>query len=463
MPAPSPTPRRGSWRRSRAVAEGEVGAQGTDDVTETGIAVGRDSAVRTAAAAQDSPGEFAGAVGAGLLLGGAGAASSGTAASGLRAGLRAEVDPRIGPFGTTIETRAGRGVRDFLSDDRGQADLTGFGRRDIDADSGDSATQFDDLLDDDTQPIAGTDPEIDDAGSQQLDQAGFEATRRAAETRNQADLEDVARDPGTQTVDNRAGGRGVTTRESRTASRDRAPLGSGGTTGRSVGSDVTDPDLSPLESQLAADLDTPDSDLRTRADPDTDAGTVTDARARQRDAEARFDARTSGLGAGAGGLFGVGSQDTPATGATVGGLLGGFGGVGTDPDVGGDIFGDIGTDVFTGVDTDPGIDSDIDTDIDTTPGLDLGGGDVDLFDPDPSDPTRTTDTDIVDPGEDPGRDRGRDTGTDPERDRDPEVPFDGDQDTDDSTALFGVLRRDDTVDSGILSGAEAAADLFGRR
>ena len=432
----------------QATVEGGIQEEGTGDVTETGIAVGRDAAVRTATEAQQNPGEFAGAVGAGLLAGGAGAASAGGAGSGLRAALRAEVDPRVGPFGTTLETRAGRGVRDFLDDDRGQADLAGFGRRDTD--SGDAQT-LDDLLDDEAQPVADTDPELDDARSQRFDQIGFEAKRRAAETRNDADLEDVARDSGTQTVDNRAGGRGVTTRETRTATGETPALGSGGTTGRSFGSDVTDPDLSPRESQLAAQLDTPDADLRTRADPDTDAGTVTDARARRQDAEARFDARGRGLGAGAGGLFGASTA--------AGGLLGGFGGVDTEPDAGIDIFGDIGSDVFT--DTDPGIGSDVETD--TTPGFDFGDGDVDLFDPDLSDPSDLIDPDRSDPGEDPGRDRGRDPGTDPERDRDPDVPFDGDQDTDDSTSLFDVLARDDTVDSGILSGSEAAADLFGRR
>ena len=110
---------------------------GAGEVAETATAQGRDRAEQTAAAARQNPAGFAGGISAGLLAGGAGVAAGGGAASGLRAGLRAEVDPRIGPFGTTIETRAARGVRDFLDDDRGQAQLLPESRdRGTDTDAG---------------------------------------------------------------------------------------------------------------------------------------------------------------------------------------------------------------------------------------------------------------------------------------------------------------------------------------
>jgi hypothetical protein len=101
-------------------APGTIEDEGAGTVAETGAAVGRNVAAQTADEAQENPAEFAGGVTAGLLLG-AGAGARGTGS--FRAALRAEVDPRVGPFGTTIETRAGRGLRDFLSDDRGQMQI----------------------------------------------------------------------------------------------------------------------------------------------------------------------------------------------------------------------------------------------------------------------------------------------------------------------------------------------------
>jgi hypothetical protein len=67
----------------------------------------------------------------------AGAATFGAAAvsgAGLTTGLRAELDPRIGPLGETIESRSlglrsRSGLREFLADESAQADLTGGRRR----------------------------------------------------------------------------------------------------------------------------------------------------------------------------------------------------------------------------------------------------------------------------------------------------------------------------------------------
>jgi hypothetical protein len=414
----------------QAVAEGGIGDEGTGDVTETGIAVGRDAAARTAAQAQQNPGEFAGAVGAGLLLGGAGAASTGTAASGLRAAVRAEVDPRVGTFGTTLETRAGRGVRDFLRDDRGQADLGGLGRRDT-GDGGDSGGS----------PTTGTggddglDPELQEALDNFADSGGTDLPGNPADVRraeNQPETDIDAADPVQQRRDQAR-------REDRGAD---TTTGSLGLDERPTRSSVTREDPLPGRAR------------------DRDADTVDDALDRQADARQRFDARGDSLGAGAGGLFGVASQDGRGRGDAIGGLLGTPGGVdatGTTPDLdtGGDLFGgtDIGSDTDTGIDigSDTDTDIDIDTRIDTdqTPDIDTGDPslDTDISDPTTRDPPTR---DPRDPGSDPG---------DPVR-RDPDVPveFDDEDETDTDAALFGTLADADTVDSGIAS----VRDLLGR-
>jgi len=149
-------------------------------------------------------------------------------------------------------------------------------------------------------------------------------------------------------------------------------------------------------------------------------------------------------GASVGATLGAGQQ--PDTGADLLdglGFAGGFG-VGTTPDTRTtpdiDVFTDFDFGQDLGTDTPQDTPTDIDTD---TPTTDLT--DPDVRDPptrDPRDPPR------FDPGDTPRRD--------------PDAPFDidSDEDSDDEFTLFGTRQQDRLVDSGILSGSAAAADLF---
>jgi hypothetical protein len=196
-------------------------------------------------------------------------------------------------------------------------------------------------------------------------------------------------------------------------------------------------------------------------DADSDSGPVAEAVARRQDAEQRFDRRGDGrrdgdatdvgavLGALGGGV-GAGLLGTPGS-DTAPGLLdrprfdvGGRPDVDTTPDV--DVFTDFDFGQDIGSDTDTG--GDLDTDTDT-----------DLPDPDLTDPVR-------DPPTDTPRDPPRDTPGDPptDRTRDPPRPFDPEDDSSgDEAALFGTASADELIDSGLLSGSDAAADLFGDR
>jgi hypothetical protein len=110
------------------------------ETAETAAAVARNQAIETGDEIVSSPARSAGSLGFTV-------AASGAAGGRLpRAGdLGAEFDPRVGPFGTTLETRAVRGARDFLSDDRGQLDLGGPRSRGDGSDGGTGAV--DDALD----------------------------------------------------------------------------------------------------------------------------------------------------------------------------------------------------------------------------------------------------------------------------------------------------------------------------
>jgi len=343
-----------------AAAEAETGAEagqsllvddqledfGAREVAETATAQGRDRAAQTGAAIQQNPAGFAGAVGAGALLGGAGAAAG---SSTLRAGLRAEVDPRIGPFGTTIETRAGRGVRDFLDDDRGQAQLLPESRERDRGTDDDAGTVSDDDLGPDLDPFDRSDTRLFDQQREFGDDIGGMA------------------DDG-PTVDP-------------TSAESRQDIG-GGIGGRGeagiVGSDADSFSERGFGDVSGTELDpTPTDTLRDDLSP---------------------------AGSGAGGLFGAPATD-PSTGARAGGLLGtpgGFDATGTTGEINADTFGGVDLEIgfAPGGDTEADQPGDIDQfDPPTDTGTDQPG-DIDQFDP-PTADTPTTDTPSDQPTDQP--------------------------------------------------------------
>jgi hypothetical protein len=454
----------------QAVGEGAVQEEGAGTVAETGVAVGRDAAGRTAQEAQENPGEFAGAVGAGLLLGGAGAASSGTAASGLRAAIRAEVDPRVGPFGTTAETQVFRGLRDRVRGD----DDTDTGGLTPDDDSGLGSGGSGQILDAETVDAGRgvSDPSI-------ATRVRGEAGRQAAEIRetiaafneriggtDRGQLQLGGQRPDT---DGRDGGGGGSPSSFDSFDSDRRDDILAGSPRDRISDDIADRTQAQRR-QFSGDVDQPFTErgggTRTPADRATmdprgsqDSGPVADAVARRREAEQRFDRR------------GDGRRDGDATG--VGAVLGALGGAG----LGAGLFGSPGSDTAPGLTDRPRFDVGGRPDVDSTPdvdvftgfdiGQDLGGDadtgrdldpDTDLPDPDLID---RTDTDPTDPT--PRDRRDFDSGDDRRRDRDPRIELEDDTRSDDETALFGSASADALIDSGILSGRDAASDLFGSR
>jgi hypothetical protein len=385
----------------QATLEGGIQEEGTGDVTETTVAVGRDAAVRTAAEAQRNPGEFAGAVGAGLLAGGAGVAASGTAGSGLRAALRAEVDPRVGTFGTTLETRAGRGVRDFLQDDRGQLQMGRQRGRETDS-SSDTGVASDEDLGPDIDPFDRSDARLFDPNREFDDDIGG--------MQDAPDPVDPADATSRQDIGSGIGGRGE--------------------------ADVRGSDADSFsERGFGEDFEGFDQRFDRRSDDGLDG---------DGDATAPTIDPASAAGASVGATLGAGQQ--PDTGADLLdglGFAGGFG-VGTTPDT--RTTPDI--DVFT--DFDFGQDLGTDTPQDTPTDIDTDSPTTDLTDPGLRDP----------PTRDPRDPPRRDPGDPPRRDPDAPLDLDSDQGTEDEFTLFGTRQQDRLVDSGILSGSAAADELF---
>jgi hypothetical protein len=361
---------------------------GVGETGETAVAVGRDRAAETADRARSNPGEFAGGVAGGLALG-AGVLGRG-ATGGLRDAVAAELDPRVGPLGTTAETRAARGVRDFLSDDRGQAQLVGRSRgRDPEGET--SETGQDDDLGPDLDPFDRSDARVFDPSRDFDDDVGGMADPDAPVDPSDADSR--------QDIGAGIGGRGEP---------------------GIVGSDAES-----FSSRGFGDVS------GTELDPNP-----TDT----------FGDGVSPAGAGVGGVFGTVDGDGAATGAD--GLLGdprGFDATGATPDVDGraDVRGgvDLDTGFTPGSDTDGGTDTGTDTDGGTDtdtrqdPRTDSGGrdlvrldadtqldpvdadpasADADLRDPEARDPRRR-DPDPLDL--DPPDRRDRDLPTEPERER----------------------------------------------
>ncbi|MFD1687603.1 hypothetical protein [Halobellus litoreus] len=389
------------------------------EIAETTTAVARDRAAETAAAASANPAEFAGAVTAGALAGGAGAASTGGIGSGLRAAARAEVDPRIGPLGTTVETRLGRGVRDFLGDDRGQLQMgRSRGRESGGSDAETAEVDADEDLGPDLDPFERSDRRL------------YDPTRE---------------------FDDDVGGMADPDIDARSSSNPSSDDIGGGVSGQG------NPQMAPgVEAESFSERGFGDVD-GTSVDPNPT------------DTLDRFDRLSPGVDAGVGGLFGSPGA-TPTTGADVGGALGGpdtFDATGTTADVGADTRGgvdlDTGFNVDTGSPTDTGTDAPTDTRTDTGGDLDQPdpfdvGTDIDPRDTPDTDTPDPTDTDLYDPDPyDP--DRYDPDPFDPGRDRDPRIEGDEEPDDDEFT-LFGTRSDDRLVDSGILGGEAAIEETF---
>jgi hypothetical protein len=454
-----------------------VQEEGVGTVAETGVAVGRDAAARTAAEAQANPGEFAGAVGAGLLVGGAGAASAGSAASGLRAGLRAEVDPRVGPFGTTAETQVVRGLRDRVRGDDG----TDTGGLTPDDDSGLGSGGSGQLLDAETVDAGRgvSDPSIATRLRADAERAGrsiagdindrLDEFRDRAGGTDRGQLQLGGQRPDTDSGD--GGGGSPSSFDSFDGDR-RDDILAGSPRDR-ISDDIADRTQTQRR-QFSGDFDQPFTErgggTRTPADRATmdprgsqDSGPVADAVARRREAEQRFDQRGSDTPAGGSTAPGLALGTLGVSGAAAG-LFGGDTGQGpglrdrTDfgADVGPNVDSTPDVDVFTGFDFGQDIGSDSDTDLDSVPDTDIPTTDL-------TDPPRDIPND---PPRDPPRDTPGDPPGDPPDDppRDPPTPFDPPEDEADTDEAigFGTRTDDDLIDSGILSGSEAAETLFGR-
>lgn len=372
---------------------GIFGDFGLGEIGETSTAVGRDKTSQAAAAARENPAEFAGGLAAGLVVGGGLAGRSG---GSLRGAVKAELDPRVGPFGTTAETRLFRGARGFLDDDRGQASL--LGRQRGDGDSGDGSSVSDADLGPDIGPFDRSDARL------------YDPTREFGD-----DLGGMAPDD----ID------------APSSSNPSADDIGGGLSGRG------DPAMAPgVEADSFSERGFGDVE-GTRFDPnptDTLGGGV------------------SPVGAGVGGLLGVPGVDADATGAAAGGLLGApsdLDATGATPDA--DTRGgvDLDTGFPPGVDSPTDTGTDTGTDAPTDTRTDQGGRelervdvrtDVDAIDPRRDVSARSTqDFDAADPTDTTRRDP---VNIDAPGRRDREFPFE----------------RDDEVERGGFEGAEVGIE-----
>lgn len=350
-----------------------------DEIGETSTAVGRDIAAETATRARRNPGEFAGGVAGGLIVGGG---LVGRGGGSLRGAVRAELDPRVGPFGTTAETRLFRGARDFLDDDRGQASL--LGRQRGDGDSADTGSVSDDDLGPDLDAFDRSDARLYDPSREFDEDIGGMAPR---------DIDDaLSANPSRDDIGGGVSGQG---------NPQAAPgvdLGDGGFSERGFG-DVEGTSLDPNPtSTLGSDSRTPTGATLARLDAD------------------------AALGGAAGGLLGA-PGEIAATEPEL------------DVDPTGDLRGgvDLDTDFPSDVDTSPGLDSDTgtrgdtrtDTRGDTDPTLTDVGADLDsLARADPV--ARDADPDIDPRTRDPTR---RDPATVDTPDRvDRDFPIDDERD-----------------------------------
>ena len=266
----------GLTQPQRLLAPAGTGGEQTDFGQDAERRVG-EIASSTQRRASDDPAEFGTGAATGLLAGaglGRAAGSVTRRASGGRIDLGSDATGRV-------INRASESFRRFRQDNRGQADPV-LGR----VGGGDREPEVE--LADETSLAT-----VDDARSQQLDQIAFGAERRAAETRRESDLEDVANDYGDRGVSTRDS-RGVSGQEGvRTASDGVDTSRSGPTRGqREAFRGARSPEdlgLSPRERQLAAQADRPAADLR-------DATDLSSA-FRRRDGATRstLEARTSAL------------------------------------------------------------------------------------------------------------------------------------------------------------------------
>ncbi|MFB6068622.1 MAG: hypothetical protein ABEJ90_01685 [Halobacterium sp.] len=367
---------------------------------DTALATARDKGEQSVNFARKNPGTIAGAGVGTALTAGAGAVARGGTLTGSLSSISArglakravdEVDPTKG-FGADLVRKGFRSARRFAGDDRGQADLTGPGRR-RDGDSGSST-------------LGSSLTQLEESGGTGLPGDAGKMSRLGPEFDRESDVD--------------AGGpiqrrRELTRRESTPG---QTTTGTLGLDERPTRSAVTRE--SGLPGQRGDDSDRQVSDALGRKE-----------RAEQpsvgRDSDGRLGGREKGLAGGLG--VGVG-----ATAGLVGGALGrkeraeqtSFGvessvlgsggrtGVDTRQDTGVDTGARSDAALDLGMDTDQGLDVGTDTSVDTRTDLGMDQG---------------TDTQLdrgLDFGTDTGRDRKRDRGIDTgdPRDRDPDLDLD---------------------------------------
>lgn len=380
---------------------------------ETGTAAGRDATKNLVTAARENPAGTAGALTVGLAGVGVGAATAARGSGSLRAALKAEVDPRVGPFGTTLETKAFRGARNRINDlpfpgnERGSLQLGKFRTRGSDADS-DVDTDADSSVDADSDDLGVPDDDPFRVSDKRL----FDPARdfdRDADTNPNVDPTDrsgVAEDDiqsGIAGQGNPQAAPGTTfewdTSDSNLVDTEAdvdvsGPPGTGSTAlfGVSALSEAGQPQV---DADGALDID--DNGLLTSADPDTDSATA-------QDATLQIDDDITGLtGTTTTTDLDVGPDDATSPGTETDTL----------PDVTdnteSDVFTDPGTDQPVGQDTPQDTRQDTPEQVDTP--QDVPG------DPPNRDPPRT-DT----PGFDPGRDTPFDRDRNPPEDRPNEFP-----------------------------------------
>jgi hypothetical protein len=335
--------------RAAEIADPETVGRIADDPADavaTALDVGGETAVESAEQFTRDPGTaVGGAVFTGLTAGAAGAATTGRSAlssATVRDAVSAELDPRIGPFGTTAETSIARRIRGDGGGDRPEPD----------------GGQL--FADDDVTEITAADI-VDDP----LATSPNDADRRQ-DRRRSAQPPDVDPDTGFDREQPRTVSRRDTTAvDVAPGERSRSgPTQSQREAGRSRRTSTFDIDLTPRERQIAAQQARPDRDFRVRPEVRFDDDLSVASRSGAPTPTLTRSETAAGVGAGASVIEGAQQRQEQAE-AVLPGVderTAVFDGIDTDAA--------IGPDIDVGVDTDPDVDSDVDTGVDADSRID---------------------------------------------------------------------------------------------
>jgi hypothetical protein len=363
----------------------ELIADDPADAAATALDVGGETAVESAEQFARDPGTaVGGAAFTGLTAGAAGAATGGRSAlssATVRDAVTAELDPRIGPFGTTAETSLARRIRG----DGGDAEPDGGQLFDSgDGDGGDVTLTAEDIAED---PLS---PTPNDADRRQQRRRGSQPP----------DVDDEISGP------DRDQPRTVSRRETTTVDVQPGERGRSGPTqtqreaGQSRRTSTFDIDLSPRERQLAAQAERPDRDFRVLPEVRFDDELSLSSRSGARTPTLSRPEVAAAAAGGAQTIEGAQQRQEQAE-AVLPGVAertGAFDAIDADADP--DAA--VGPDIDAGVDTDPGVDTGVDTGIDVDTRVDTRIDSESLIDtdarvdPDLRDPS-LRDPDVRDP------------------------------------------------------------------